>query len=97
MDILKFPKEKIIVFFNWRDNYNVGIPLMGSQYKRMAGYLDFPYEVMQAGIGNEASSETLTNDTKTHFIAEEKLVQAHQCPGFPNHYRQHEAFAKKLK
>ncbi len=88
-----------MALFNWSDRFSVGIPLIDSQHKKLVGYLNTLYEAMRAGKGNEALAEildNLVNYTQTHFKAEEKLMQSHQYPEFPNHYRQHEAFVRKL-
>ncbi len=79
-------------FFDWKDDYSVGIKKIDEQHKKLVGHLNELYDSMKAGKGKEtlgAVMKGLVEYTKTHFITEESLLKLHKFPEYEAHKKKH--------
>lgn len=88
-----------MAFVQWDQKLSVGIMQIDTQHKKLVSMVNEMYEAMSQGKGNEVVGKVL-NDlftyTKTHFAAEEKLMQANGYPDFAAHKTLHDQFTKQV-
>ena len=85
-----------MAFFDWKDEYSVGIAQIDTQHKKLVSLLNDLYGAMKEGKGNEILDQVLkglVDYTKTHFATEENLMKMHKFPGYEDHKKKHEAMA----
>src|SRR5579864_6490115 len=85
--------------FTWKDAYSVGHPAIDGQHKRLFQFADKLHSAMESGKGRDVLNQTLEDlvlYTKQHFAAEEKLMQQHQYPEYPQHKAEHDALTQKV-
>jgi len=85
--------------FQWSETYSVGHPAIDGQHKRLFQLAEQLHAAMAAGHGKQGLSDTLNNliaYTKRHFADEERLMQAHHYPAYPQHRALHEALTQKV-
>ncbi|MFH1982046.1 MAG: bacteriohemerythrin [Pseudomonadota bacterium] len=88
-----------MAFFDWKEDYSVGIQKIDLQHKKLVGYLNDLYEAMRAGHGKDALEKVLNglvSYTKTHFADEEKLMADGGYPDVDAHRQKHEKMAAKV-
>ncbi len=86
-------------FFQWEDEYSIGIRIIDEQHKELVAMLNELYEAMHAGKGREALGRVLAGlirYTRLHFAAEEQLMRAHEYPDYERHREKHEKMAAKV-
>lgn len=86
-------------FFQWEDEYAIGIRLIDEQHKELVALLNELYEAMHAGKGRDALGQVLTGlvrYTRLHFATEEQLMRANQYPDYERHKEKHEKMAAKV-
>ena len=86
-------------FFEWKDNYSVGIKKIDEQHKKLVGYLNDLYESMKAGRGKAilgAVLKDLVEYTKTHFVTEESLMALYNFPDLEEHQKKHGKMAEHV-
>ncbi|MBI5594357.1 MAG: hemerythrin family protein [Deltaproteobacteria bacterium] len=82
-----------MAFFEWKNDYSVGIAKIDDQHKVLVGFLNELFESMQAGKGKNALDSVLTNlvqYTKTHFASEESLMKLYKYPDYEAHKQKHD-------
>ena len=86
-------------FMAWQDSWQVGVQVIDAQHKKLVSLLNDLYEAMKTGRGSALLGETL-NDlvsyTRSHFAAEEQLMQMHGYPDFASHKREHEKLTTQV-
>jgi hemerythrin len=83
-------------FFPWKEEYSVGIGSIDGQHKRLVGFLNELYNALDDGKGKEALGKTLSSlieYTKTHFTAEEGIMNLYSFPGYKEHKETHTKMA----
>jgi hemerythrin len=88
-----------MAFFTWDDKYSVGVREMDSQHKTLIDLLNELFEAMNANRSKEILGATLSklvNYTKTHFAAEERLMEQHNYPDLAAQKREHVALTDKV-
>ena len=88
-----------MAFFDWKDEYSVGIEKLDEQHKQLVSYLNDLYGAMKAGRGTEVLDEVLTGMvayTKTHFSTEESLMKLYKFPGYDLHKEKHESMTRAV-
>lgn len=86
-------------FFDWEDRYSVGIREIDDQHKQLVALLNELYEAMHAGQGKAALGKVLTgltDYTRLHFAAEERLMRTYHYPDYPLHREKHRKMAAKV-
>jgi hemerythrin len=85
-----------MAFFDWKNDYSVGIARIDDQHKALVGFLNELYEAMQAGKGKETLDAVMINlveYTKTHFASEESFMKLYDYPDFEVHKQKHDKMA----
>lgn len=87
-------------FFEWKDNYSVGIKEIDDQHKKLFEIVNQLYNAFQYNTQNEEMMEILENlasYTKYHFKTEENLFTKYNYGQQKEHIALHEEFVDKVK
>ena len=85
--------------FEWKNEYNVGIMEIDAQHRRLFSLAADLHSAMTCGKGKETLSRTFANliaYTKSHFAAEERIMQAHHYPDFAAHKAEHVELTRRV-
>lgn len=85
--------------FEWKQEYSLGHADIDGQHKRLFELASDLHSAMTQGKGKESLSRTLGNllaYTKQHFANEERLMQAHHYPEYPEHKAAHDALTARV-
>ena len=85
--------------FSWKDIYGIGVPDIDAQHRQLYRLADELHQALNAGQGKEALATVLKNlidYTKTHFAAEERLMQRCGYSELAAHKAQHENLTRKV-
>jgi len=85
--------------FSWDERYSVNIAALDAQHQGVLETISELNEALAAGQGATAMESVLrklNEYAKTHFAAEESLMELHKFPGLEAHRAEHEAFVQKL-
>jgi hemerythrin len=85
--------------FTWKDNFNIGVAEIDAQHRRLYSLADELYAAMFTGKGKDVMEPVLRNlvdYTKTHFAAEERLMQKCVYPDYQAHKMQHIEMTNKV-
>ncbi len=88
-----------MAFINWSDKLSVGVQQMDMQHKRLVELINELYEAMNSGKGNDVLGGVLNGlitYTKTHFKAEEQLMQQYGYANFPGHKKLHDELTSQV-
>ena len=88
-----------MAFFEWNDQYSVGVANVDEQHKKLVGYLNDLFEALNVGKGKEILDSILDNMveyTQYHFATEEKLMKLHGYPGYDDHKKKHDKLAEHV-
>ena len=83
----------------WNESYSVKVKSMDAQHKRWIDLINELYEAMRVGKGKDILSDTLTKMLeygRTHFAAEELLMDKNGYPELKQHQKQHDAFFEQM-
>jgi len=89
-----------MALMTWEDSYSVHVPMIDEQHKRLFALVNQLHEAMSKGKANDVMSRVLgelVSYTKTHFAAEEKLLQSKNYPDLKAHQAQHQKFVEKVE
>ena len=85
--------------FAWKDSYSIGVPDIDAQHRQLYKLADDLHQALNAGQGKDALAavlKSLIDYTKTHFAAEERLMQRCGYSGLAAHKAQHEDLTRKV-
>jgi hemerythrin len=85
--------------FGWKDTYSIGVAEIDAQHRRLFSLADELHAAMNSGKGKaviEQVLQNLVNYTKTHFAAEERLMQRCSYPDLAPHKTQHDELTKRV-
>lgn len=89
-----------MVKFEWKSQYETGIPIIDEQHKRLFVALG----QVQDAVAQEKQKEEITSlvlalmaDTREHFRTEEAIMAHHGFPDLLAHIREHELLMEKLE
>lgn len=88
-----------MTLLKWNDSFSVNIQAFDAQHHKLIGMINELHEAMRVGQGKQALQKILAglvDYTQTHFAAEEKLMLAHNYPGYLAHKAEHDALTKKV-
>lgn len=88
-----------MAFFEWKEDYSVGIKKIDEQHKKLVTYLNDLYEAMKSGKGKEALDgilNGLVHYTKDHFTTEESLMKLYDYPEYEAHKQKHDKMAEHV-
>jgi len=86
--------------FPWSDAYSVKIGVMDTQHKVLVELINELHQAMVTGRGKEHLGGILSNlikYTKSHFSAEEGLMQSNQYPESTRHRAEHDRFSATVQ
>lgn len=84
---------------NWTDAYSVKVKEMDNQHRKLVDLINMLHDAMKGGKGKEVIGEiaaSLTDYTKTHFSAEERLMKIHNYPGYEEQKKLHNLLIQQL-
>lgn len=84
----------------WSEKYNIGIPAVDSQHKRLFEIIRELKEALQAGLKSsdvEKIIVTLDQYKTRHFQLEEKYMKECSYPGLAEQKRAHEYFTNRFR
>lgn len=85
--------------FLWDPKFSVHIAIVDEQHQKLVDAVNLLYDAIVAGKGQSALAGTflrLTDYISIHFATEEKLMLEYRFPGYEEHKKEHEDFAKKI-
>jgi hemerythrin len=88
-----------MAYIQWDQKLSVGIAQIDMQHQKLVGMVNDMYQAMSEGKGNDALGivlKELITYTRTHFAAEEKLMQMHGYPDLAGHKAQHDQLTKQV-
>lgn len=83
----------------WEERYSVHIANIDDQHKKLFLLINQLHDAMSKGKAEDVMQSVLGEllvYTKTHFAAEEKLMESKNYPGLAPHVAQHRKFVEKL-
>ncbi len=83
----------------WGPQYSVGVGKFDKQHQVLFDIINELFSAMSEGKGQTELAEVLNrliNYTKTHFAAEELLMQTYQYPEYPGHLVQHQELTNQV-
>ncbi len=83
----------------WRKDFEVGIESMDDQHRRLVDLINELHDAMKVGRGDEKVGtvlDALIQYTKTHFTAEEALMEAHGYPDLGAHHEKHQELINQV-
>lgn len=89
--------------FKWQDSFNIGIPEIDKQHRRLFAIGDRIYDTATLNDNCDHYDELvealneLVEYTEYHFGYEEELMQKYNYPEYATHKIEHDFFVKKLK
>ena len=89
-----------MVKFEWKSQYETGIPIIDEQHRRLFMALDqIQIAVVQESTREEIRGlvQALMADTREHFATEEAIMAHHGFPDLLAHIREHEMLMEKLE
>lgn len=83
----------------WTEKYELGIKEIDNQHKGLVILINELFELMSQGKAKNHLEDIfnhLTDYTKKHFFAEEKLMIKYAYTGYDEHKAEHKIFIEKL-
>jgi hemerythrin-like metal-binding protein len=84
---------------NWTDQCSVGVAAMDAQHRKLFDMVNEMHDAMRTGRGNDVLSKILdglVTDTRSHFAAEEQLMESHGYAGYAEHKVMHDALTRQV-
>ena len=81
-------------FLMWSSDYSVKVRSMDEQHRKLIDLINQLHDGIKGGRGAEVlrpALASLVDYTRTHFAAEERLMQSNGFPGLAQHKAQHAA------
>jgi hemerythrin len=88
-----------MALMSWMDTYTVSVPQFDAQHKQLFALINRLHDAMAKGHANDVMAKTLDElilYTKSHFQAEEKLLESKGYPDLAAHKAQHEKFTSQV-
>jgi len=85
--------------FTWNEKYSVLVGAMDEQHKKLFALINQLHEAMGAGKGKAVIGTVLTellDYTRTHFTAEEKVLEKFGYTGLAEQKKEHGIFIAKI-
>ncbi len=99
-----------MAFFKWDPRFSVNIAEIDQQHKKLVGFINRLYEVMQPASNQDmfdsALKELVTQATvinemvdysQYHFSTEERYMRNYTYPGYEKHKKEHESFIHEVR
>jgi hemerythrin-like metal-binding protein len=88
-----------MAYFNWNDEFSVGIPSIDQQHQRLVELINQLFQCMKDGGDRMLLGQVvdeLVSYTVTHFRAEEDVMRKHNYPDLEDHKKVHENFIEQV-
>ncbi|GAP23081.1 bacteriohemerythrin [Leptolinea tardivitalis] len=88
-----------MAYIDWNESYSVGVKTMDDQHKKLIGMINQLHDAMKEGKGSSEIGSVLSglsDYTKYHFTAEEKLLKENNYPMLLIQENRHKEFITKL-
>jgi hemerythrin len=88
-----------MAFFEWRDEYSVGIKKIDDQHQEIVNHLNNLFQSMKDGKGKDTLDNVLmglVQYTKAHFSNEENLMKLYKYPGYEEHKQKHKKMTEHV-
>jgi hemerythrin-like metal-binding protein len=88
-----------VAYFDWKEDYSVGISSIDTHHKKMIGLLNESIEAFENGLGEPAIRGILSNLEQYsiyHFSQEEILFQEQGYKKVKGHGKEHELYIRKI-
>ena len=85
--------------FHWTDQYSVHVAALDRQHQELFNTINELNEALSSGYGEKAVDTVLMKlefYCRSHFAAEEKLLELNGYPGLAEHRLRHQEFARRL-
>ncbi len=82
-----------MAFIDWNESYSVQIVSMDDQHKKLVAIINELHEHQKQGKSKEVMDKTLKSlvaYTRTHFLAEEKVMEQANYPKLADHKQNHQ-------
>jgi hemerythrin len=89
-----------MAFFEWSDDLRIDVPVIDAQHQRLFELAEHLFEAMRNDAGRDVVGQTLRElaaYTKTHYRAEERLIQRRGYRGLEAQLPQHSAFVERVQ
>jgi hemerythrin len=86
-------------FFEWNEEYSVGVPTLDEEHKVFIGHFNTLYEAIQFGRAPDILIDLfdkLVAYAFSHFGHEEKIMRATAYPDYESHKAQHDDIKARL-
>jgi hemerythrin len=88
-----------MAFMDWSPALAIGVPTMDAQHQRLVALINDLHEAMKSRQAKDELKRVLAglaDYTRTHFVAEEALLDRAGYAGLATQRRSHDAITKKL-
>ncbi len=85
--------------FRWTERYSVNITDLDNQHQRLFATINELNEALAAGEGAAVTNpvlQKLVEYARTHFAAEEALMNEYEFPGLSTHRAEHDKFTQSV-
>lgn len=99
VNLLDMEESREMSYFEWSDEYALGIEEFDMQHKELVALLNRTYDLYRDVTPVERLNqiiEELVDYATYHFATEEYWMQEKGYPGFDEHVRQHEDFSCRI-
>jgi hemerythrin len=89
-----------MALLKWSKKYSVGVKAMDDQHVKLIKRLNELHAAMLKGQGQSVAGPLLsrmTDESREHFVAEERLMESTKYPGLAEHRAEHQGLAAKLE
>ena len=97
------PEESGKIYISWDPKFELGIPVIDSQHKKLVDLCNRLYEDLMKNKDKDGWQMSLSGTLKecveyvrTHFHDEEVIMRAAEYENFASHKRSHEDFIHKI-
>jgi len=88
-----------MVFFEWKEEYEVGLPQIDLQHTMIVNMINELYTSLESEAEEDVTAKILAKllgYVKDHFAAEEKAMRENDYPFQESHFAEHDAFREKV-
>jgi Amt family ammonium transporter len=99
LDLAEHDEVEGDITFSWREDFNLHVPSMDKQHKKLVAVAQDIIEAMRSGLGKGAVEEAfqgLLTYTTEHFKSEEIFMAEHEFPGTDEHKAIHKQLTERV-
>lgn len=87
-----------MAYLQWKDDFSVNIEEIDAQHQRLVEMINVLYDALMTKKGRDVQKNIIygmVDYAGVHFATEEKLMQLHAYPDYPQHKLEHDQFTGK--